>query len=31
MQAAMIAAFGDVDVLEFGEVPTPCSRFARVS
>ncbi len=23
MQAAIISAFGEIDVLEFGEVPTP--------
>ena len=30
MQAATIAAFGDVDVLNFGEVPTPSPKAGHV-
>jgi NADPH:quinone reductase len=30
MQAATISAFGEIDVLEFGEVPTPSPRVGNV-
>jgi len=30
MQAATIAAFGDLNVLNFGEVPTPSSKSGHV-
>src|SRR5689334_20548315 len=30
MQAATISAFGEIDVLEFGEVPTPSPRAGNV-